>query len=149
MTRDPRRITLVSRNAALSHLEWDGTSGCPTRIIFVKSPSILEYALRNAMAEIQRDVERVVIDRAGTASQFLELLSRVPVEYPGDLLYIALDGSAYLSARVRGDGRALYSLSASDAEFYLSTNGLVADEATYDRQQAVRESEPAATLLCA
>ncbi len=68
----------------------------------------LEYALRNAMLEIERDVERVVIDRAGTASQFLELLSHLPHEYHGDLLYIALDGNAYLSAQVRGDGRALY-----------------------------------------
>jgi len=125
MTRDPRRITLVTHNATVSHLEWDFSSACPSRIIFVKSAAILEYALRNAMAEIERDVERVVIDRAGTATQFLELMSRIPHEYHGDLLYIALDGNAYLSARMRGEGRALYALSATDAEFYLATNGLV------------------------
>lgn len=146
MTRDPRRITLVTSNPALSHLEWDVTNDCPTRIIFVKSPGILEYALRNAMAEIQRDVERVVIDRAGTASQFLELLSRLPLEYPGDLLHIGLDGTAYLSSRVRGDGRALYALSAIDAEFYLATNGLVAGRATGNRQLATGAN---AALLCA
>jgi len=125
---DMRRITLVHRSPSLASRDWDGTSGSPTRIIFVRAVSMLEYALRHAISELERDVERVVIDRGATAGESIELLARLPQEFHGDVLIIRQDGSGYLSASARGDGRVLYPLSADDIEFYLLTHGLVMEE---------------------
>lgn len=126
--QDMRRITLVHRSATLPSRDWDGTPDAATRIIFVRAASILEYALRHAMSELERDVERVVIDRGATAGESIELLSRLPQQFHGDVLIIRQDGGGYLSASARGDGRVLYPLSADDIEFYLITHGLVTEE---------------------
>jgi hypothetical protein len=128
MKTDPRRITLVNRNPELEEREWDCSPHASTRIIFVRAVSILEYALRNALAELERDVERVVIDRGAKADDCLDLLSRIPYEFQGDLLIIRDDGSGFLSACARGDGRMLYPLSVADIDFYLATHGLLAEE---------------------
>ena len=125
---DMRRITLVHRSPSLTSRDWDGTSSAATRIIFVRAVSMLEFALKHAMSELERDVERVVIDRGATAAECLELLARLPQQFQGDLLIIAADGSGFLSATVRGDGRVLYPLSADDIEFYLITHELVMEE---------------------
>jgi len=125
---DMRRITLVHRSPSLASRDWDGTSHAPTRIIFVRAASMLEYALRHALSELERDVERVVLDRGATAGESMELLSRLPQQFQGDVLIIRQDGGGYLSASSRGDGRVLYPLSADDIEFYLITHGLVMEE---------------------
>jgi hypothetical protein len=125
---DLRRITLVNRNAGQTTRDWDSSSEAPTRIIFVRAVSILEYALRQAVAELERDVERVVIDRAATAAQSLELLARLPQQFHGDVVIIRDDGSGFLSASARGEGRMLYPLSVDDIEFYLITHGLTMEE---------------------
>ena len=128
MEHDVRRITLVNRHAGMNSRDWDSSREASTRIIFVQAFSILEYALRNAVTELNRDVERVVIDRSASAAQCIELLARLPNEFHGDLLIIRDDGTGYLSASARGDGRMLYPLSAEDIEFYLITHGLVAED---------------------
>lgn len=125
---DLRRITLVNHTPALSARDWDCAFEAATRIIFVRSVSILEYALRQAVAELERDVERVVIDRAATPGESLELLARLPQEFHGDVLIIREDGGGFLSASARGEGRLLYPLSVDDVEFYLITHGLLAEE---------------------
>jgi len=125
---DMRRITLVHRSPSLTSRDWDGTSSAPTRIIFVRAVSMLEFALKHAMSELERDVERVVIDRGATAGECLELLARLPQQFQGDVVIIRGDGSGFLSATARGDGRVLYPLSADDIEFYLITHGLVMEE---------------------
>ena len=88
----------------------------------------VEYALKNAVAELDRDVERVVIDRSATAGECLDLLARLPDAFHGDLLIVRQDGTGFLSASSRGDGRVLYPLSADDIEFYLVTHGMLAEE---------------------
>ncbi len=125
---DQRRITLVNRNPALTSRDWDCSPDASTRIIYVRAAAMLEYALKNAVTELDRDVERVVIDRSATAGDCLELLARLPQQYHGDVLIVRQDGSGYLSASARGDGRVLYPLSADDIEFYLLTHGLVVEE---------------------
>jgi hypothetical protein len=125
---DLRRITLVNHTPALSARDWDCAFEAATRIIFVRSVSILEYALRQAVAELERDVERVVIDRAATPGESLELLARLPQEFHGDVLIIREDGGGFLSASARGEGRLLYPLSVDDVEFYLITHGLTMEE---------------------
>jgi hypothetical protein len=129
MTADPRRITLINRPANGVDRDWIVGPDTPSRVIFVNALNVLQHALRNAVLEFHRDVERVVIDRVAGSTQFLELLARLPHEYHGDALLIRHDGSGFLSAISRGDGRMLYALGASDVDFYLATNGLTAMEA--------------------
>src|SRR4051812_46759218 len=128
MQQDVKRITLVNRHAAVTSRDWDSSPGASTHIIFVKAFSVLEYALRNAVTELHRDVERVVIDRSASAAQCIDLLARLPNQFHGDLLIIRDDGTGYLSASARGEGRMLYPLSVDDVEFYLITHGLVVEE---------------------
>jgi hypothetical protein len=125
---DIRRITLINRNPAIASRDWDCSPDASTRIIFVRAVAILEYALKNAMTELDRDVERVVLDRNASPADCLELLARLPHEFHGDVLVVRQDGSGYLSASARGDGRVLYPLSSDDIEFYLLTHALIAEE---------------------
>jgi len=126
---DLRRITLITRNPSLAERDWDSTLSASTRIIFVKSMSVLEYALRNAVSELHRDVERVIIDRSATSAECMDLLARLPEQFHGDLLLIRHDGAGFLSARARGEGRLLYPLKEVDVEFYLTMHGLVSERA--------------------
>jgi len=126
--KDLRRITLVNHNPALESRDWDCSPEAASRIIFVRSVAILKYALKNAVAELNRDVERVVIDRGATAGECLDLLARLPDAFHGDVLIVRQDGPGFLSASSRGDGRVLYPLSADDIEFYLITHGMLVEE---------------------
>jgi len=125
---DLRRITLINRNPALTSRDWDCSPDSSTRIIFVRAVAMLEYALKNAVSELHRDVERVVIDRSASAADCIELLARLPEQYHGDVLIVRHDGSGYLSATARGDGRLLYVVSADDIEFYLLAHELILEE---------------------
>lgn len=124
MTLDQRRITLIARRAGMQR-EWDATRQSPNRIIFLEAFTVLRYALTSGVAEMQQDVERVIIDRCATAAQYLETLSALPAEFTGDVLFVRADDSGFLSATGRGGDRVLYSLSVRDVQFYLEAHGLV------------------------
>ncbi|HEX8155129.1 MAG TPA: hypothetical protein VF698_18500 [Thermoanaerobaculia bacterium] len=128
MKQDDRRITLVLRNGSSPERQWEASHDAPNRLIFVGALTVLQYALRNALSEFNRDVERVVLDRAITAAQFLDLLAAIPVEFRGDVLMIRYDDTAFLSAAGRGGDRVLYSLKADDLRFYLETHRLTLAE---------------------
>jgi hypothetical protein len=136
MTHDKRRITLVARRAGTSARDWDATRDSPNRIIFLEAFPVLRYALTSGVAEMQQDVERVVIDRSATASQYLETLAALPAEFNGDVLFIRPDDAGFLSATGRGGDRVLYSLSARDVQFYLEAHGLVMGNALQQRLTA-------------
>jgi hypothetical protein len=123
---ESRRITLVTR-AATRHAEraWNFSDEALSRVIVVGSFTVLRYALEGSMSEMARDVERLVIDRTASPSQYLELLSTLPAEFVGDVLYIRDDEGAFLSAAGRGAGRMIYALSPQDLQFYLATHELV------------------------
>ncbi|HKO56546.1 MAG TPA: hypothetical protein VJ276_11760 [Thermoanaerobaculia bacterium] len=125
MTRDSRRITLVARQAGQSTRPWDATRESPSRIIFLEALTVLRYALSSGVAEMQQDVERVVLDGCANPSQYLEILAALPQEFSGDVLYIRPDDTGFLSATGRGGDRVLYSLSPHDVQFYLEAHGLV------------------------
>lgn len=125
MNNDLRRITLVARGSASPPRSWDMAPDAQSRLIFVDGFPVLQYALRNAMTELDRDVERVILDRAITATQYLDLLATLPHEFNGDILFVRYDDSGFLSATGRGGDRLLYSLGSSDVLFYLSAHGLV------------------------
>jgi hypothetical protein len=119
-----RRITLVTRDPKIQQRDWDLSNPAGSHLIFVDSVNFLPHAIARGLTEDGYDIERVVIDRTGTALQFVEFLATLPVEFAGDVVYISRDGKAFLSSSSRGDGRVLYMLGAADVEFYLQTNSL-------------------------
>ena len=127
MRNDSRRITLVTRPPSRNpDRYWNMSPDASSRIIVVGSFTVLRYALDHSLSGVAQDVERLVIDRTATASQYLELLAALPDEFQGDVLYIRDDGSAFLSATGRGSGRVIYDLSANDVHFYFETHDLFA-----------------------
>jgi len=124
MTQDKRRITLIARQARSAARDWD-ESNPNQRIIFIDALQFLQYAVERAAQEAAEDLSRVIIDRVGTPLQFLDALSKLPVEFVGDVLFILENGSAYLSSVGRGGDRVLYALTDCDVDFYLQTNSLV------------------------
>ena len=129
MTQDSRRITLIARRAGSGDRPWAAGRDSANRLIFLEAFTVLRYALVSGVAEMQQDVERVIVDRCSTAAQYLELLTGVPPEFTGDLLYIRPDDSGFLSATGRGGDRVLYALSGYDIRFYLETHDLVTGRA--------------------
>ena len=75
-------------------------------------------------------MERVIIDRRGTALQFLEALSALPPEFVGDLLFVMDDGNGFLSSIGRGGDRVLYAVAQHDVDCYLETHGLIWKQAS-------------------
>jgi hypothetical protein len=120
--RDTRRITLVVRGAKAPRRSWNISAEAANRIIFVDTFSMLGYALDHG----SEDVDRLLIDGAGTAEDFLELLSNLPSAFPGDVLFSRPGATSYLSTTARADGRMLYALKEIDLAFYLETHGLIA-----------------------
>jgi hypothetical protein len=124
MTTETRRITLIARDPGAKQLNWD-ESNPKSRLIFIDAFSFLRFAIDRGINELNQDVERVIIDRRGTALQFLEALSSLPPEFVGDLLFVMNDGNGFLSSIGRGGDRVLYAVTPKDVNFYLETNGLI------------------------
>jgi len=122
--RDLRRITLIARNAAAPARTWDASPHAANRIIFVDTFAILKGALGYAA----EDVDRLFIDCAATEGQFLDLLTTLPSDFAGDVLFVNDDERAFLSTTCRSGGRLLYALLPSDVRFYLETQRLVKNE---------------------
>lgn len=111
---------------------WDGDGA-----VFTESLEVLRFMLRRGMRAIDLDVERIVVDRSATELQFLDLLTALPEDFAGDILHIREDGSAYLSASVRGGGRLLYPLGKSDLRFYLEAHDMVTGRVALERPQMI------------
>lgn len=141
MIQDSRRITLISRNGRTAPRDWDMSAKAASRVIAVDSLLVLRYALAGGLAEVNRDVQRVVLDRTTSASEYLSLLASLPAQFTGDVLLIANDDSGFLSSLGRGGDRVLYALSAPDVRFYLETHGLVTGQA------AAVEMSPALPMI--
>jgi hypothetical protein len=129
MTADNRRITLIARDPGAKPLNWD-ESNPKSRLIFIDALAFLRYAIDRGVNELNHDVERVIIDRRGTALQFLEALSSLPTEFVGDVLFVMNEGNGFLSSIGRGGDRVLYAVSPQDIGFYLETNGLIWKESS-------------------
>lgn len=125
-----RRITLVARSEFKPDVDWNYAQLRSRQVAFVDSVNALKFALGAALYDVGLDVERVIIDRAGPADAFLELLAALPVEFAGDTLFIRDDGTGFLSATGRGCDRVLYALGESDVRFYLETHDLVTGRAS-------------------
>lgn len=122
--RDTRRITLVARAANAPVRAWDASARAANRLIFVDSFGILRGALDHA----SQDVDRLFIDGAATEGEFLSLLTTLPGEFVGDVLFVSDEEHAYLSTVGRAGGRLLYAMMPDDVEFYLNAQRLVKKE---------------------
>lgn len=120
-----RRVTLIARAAATPDRDWDISIMAPTKICLVDGSNALTTLLRPLVTELNLDVQRVVVDGGGSATEFLALLSALPVECGADVLWIGGDGSGFLSAAGRGGDRVIYALAVQDVRFYLEINQLV------------------------
>ena len=125
MKRDNRRITLISRAASAPGRQWLTARDAPHRMIFVGSFGVIPYTLARGVDELGEDIDSVIIDGTATASEYLHLLSELPVAYAGDVVLIEED-SAFVSATGRGGDRVLYALCSRDVQFYLETKMLTA-----------------------
>ena len=121
----PGRVTLIAREAQKPQMDWNARAGHRASLAFIDSVSALRYALGPAVSDVGLDIGRVIVDRAGEADDFLDLLTALPGEYMGDVLMIREDGTGVLSAAGRGGDRVLYALMAYDVRFYLEAHDLV------------------------
>lgn len=119
-----RRLTLIARNNGKPHMDWNQAGYRKTSVAFTESTAALEHAL-SAGIDMGFDIGRVIVDRAGIADQFLDLLTALPADFTGDALLIRDDGSGVLSAMGRGGDRTLHALTVHDVRFYLEAHDLV------------------------
>lgn len=131
MRNDHRRITLIARGPATPDREWDVSTTAPSRLLFIEAMPVLRQAIDSGIPEMNLDVERVVLDRAASAMEYLDLLASLPQEFSGDVVLIRDDESGFLSASARGGNRVLYALTASDIHFYLETHALMSRAAAH------------------
>jgi hypothetical protein len=127
-----QRITLIARQQTKPYFDWNHSRARAQRVAFLDSVNALSFALGAAMNDVGLDVERIIVDRSGDAEEFLHLLSGMPLEFTGDILFIRDDGAGFLSATGRGGDRVLYALSGYDIRFYLETHDLVTGRAALE-----------------
>ena len=132
MPHDEERITLIAREATRPDIDLDDVHCRGNRVAFLDSVDAIRFALDASVTDIGLDIERVIIDRAGTADEFLDLLARLPLELAADVLLIRDDGRGFLSAMGRGGGRMLYALQPHDVRFYLEAHELVTGRAALE-----------------
>lgn len=125
MSEQNPRITLIAREATRPDVDWNYARCRSQRVAFLDSVNALRFALGAALYDVGLDVERVIVDRAADADQFLDLLAAMPGEFSGDVLLLREDGGGFLSATGRGGDRVLYALRQYDVRFYLETHELV------------------------
>lgn len=113
------RSTIIA-SASYPRRHWESTDDSKTRVTVVNSTAPLFEILAGEQT-CGTDVERVIVDRTATATEFLHLVVAAGENFAGDLLMIREDGSGFLSADGRGGSRVLYGLSADDVAFYLLT----------------------------
>lgn len=126
------RITLITRESTKPDVDWNYARCRREHVAFLDSMSALKYAVTDAVTDVGLDVERVIIDRAASAIEFLDLLASLPPEICGDIVLIRDDGAGFLSATGRGGDRVLYTLTPYDIRFYLETHDLVTGRTTLE-----------------
>lgn len=129
MSEHDKRITLIARELTKPDVDWNYERCRYANVAFLDSVNALKFAVRNALHQDGLDIERVILDRAGTAEDFLELLAAVPQELTGDFIMIRDDGTGFLSATGRGGDRRLHTMTHNDVRFYLEAQDLVTGRA--------------------
>jgi hypothetical protein len=126
------RITLIARESTKPDTDWNYVRCRNQRVAFLDSMASLKFALAAAVTDVGLDIERIIVDRSGSADEFLDLLATAPTDFVGDVMLIRDDGGGFLSASARGGDRVLYALTAHDLRFYLETHDLVTGRAALE-----------------
>jgi hypothetical protein len=145
MSRDHRRITLLTQNNGLSERTWNHSNEAESRIVLLDSLAMLRSTILSPLVRSDSDLERIILNRCCSESEFLSLLTELPLEFSGDVVMIREGGTTeggtnFLSASGRGGGRILYALSDEDIEFYLETVRLV--DRTEEMERGVLQFRP-------
>jgi hypothetical protein len=111
--RDHKTTLVLTPPDGDHQADWSGQGA-----IVLSNFSLLDGALHAGVTEYGREVSHVILDRSVDAPGYLDFLTRLPLGFRGDVLLILEDGSGYLSAVSRDDGRYLYRLTATDIRFY-------------------------------
>ena len=119
------RISVVVHDPVHSRRRWNAMNGS-THCVFLNSVSALILGM-STRSDADLDIERLIIDRACSADEFLHLLATIPSEFSGDILMIREDSTGYLSASGRGGDRVIYFFAPDDLRFYLEAHRLVND----------------------
>jgi len=125
VNHDTRRITLISRPPQLPERNWDRDAEAVSRLVMLDSFTVLRCAVAKPLVDLDVDVERIILDRSSSASEYLALLASLPHQFTGDVLMIRDDETGFLSSTGRGGDRVLYALSSQDLGFYLEAHGLI------------------------
>jgi hypothetical protein len=127
-----QRVTLIAREQSKPDVDWNYARCRAQRVAFLDSVASLKFALGAALTDVGLDIERVIVDRAGSADEFLDLLATMPSEFNGDVLLVRDDGGGFMSAAGRGGDRVMYALSPYDVRFYLETQDMVTGRAALE-----------------
>jgi hypothetical protein len=133
MKVDVRRITLVARDKQSAERAWNFYKDAAGRIVMLQSLAMLRSTVASPLVRSDADIERIVLDRCCSESEFLSFLAALPHEFTGDVLMIREQEESFLSATGRGGGRILYALTDNDVEFYLETACLVRQTEAFQR----------------
>ena len=120
-----RRITLIANPAHKPSRDWNYAGSANASTAFLESIEAVRFALTSAVLDAGLDIERVIVDRTGSAAEYLALVAQLPLEFNGDVLLIDDEDNGFLSATARGGNRVLYALNAHDFRFYLEAHDLV------------------------
>lgn len=127
-----QRVTLIAREMSKPDVDWNYARCRAQRVAFLDSVHALKFALGAAVTDVGLDIERVIVDRAGSADEFLDLLATLPSEFNGDVVLLRDDGGGFMSSSGRGGDRVLYALSPYDVRFYLETHDMVTGRAALE-----------------
>lgn len=137
MNRD--KTTLILTNEPFANIDWRNAEAVDSRLITVHSLDLLLHSIYSAQRDFHVHVARVILDGSVTAGQWLELLTSIPLEFSGDMLWIDSYGGGYLSASGRSGDRALYRITAEDIPFYLEASGISTPDVSLSLPETARD----------
>jgi hypothetical protein len=121
-----QRTTVIVVQPNKQVRDWNLNRAAAPQLAFLTSLDSLKFAIYASVDDTSSlDLGRIIIDRAASADDLLELLAALPAAFNGDILFINDEGGGYLSAAARGGDRVIYQLQANDVRFYLETHDLV------------------------
>ena len=88
MGNDERRITLVGRHKQMTQRTWVSSNEAANRIVMLDSFTMLRSTVLSPLVKSDADVDRIVLDRSCSESEFLALLAELPQEFSGDLRWM-------------------------------------------------------------
>jgi hypothetical protein len=111
------RFTIVLPEPFRTAAHWARLQAS-NRIICLGSFELVSAAVDTAVSA-GVEIGHIVFDRSISAEEFLEFLAHTSPGHCADIFMIEPNGSGYLSAVTRVDGRVLYRLRPEDVMFYL------------------------------